>query len=117
MFSGCATTTVLRRPPRKNLDLVKVGESRGAIIAELGAPAYTKDVAGEKTDTFAFDKGVGGGYRFARAFFHTGADIMTLFLWEIVGWPAEKIAAKPNTTVEVAYNTSEKVTAVSFIKK
>src|SRR5262245_23764563 len=102
--SGCATSTVLGRPHAKNLMVLDIGTSRGAVQSELGAPSYTKDVNGEKVDTYSFDKGVSGGYKFGRAFFHIAADLFTIFLWELVGWPAEKIAAGPNTTVEVGYD-------------
>ena len=114
--SGCATSTVLGRPAAKNMGVLNPGTQRGTVMGELGSPSYTKDTNGEKLDTFSFDKGVSGGYKFARGFFHVAADIFTVCLWEIVAWPAEKIAAKPNTTVEVTYDKDEKVKAVNYIK-
>ncbi len=117
IMSGCATATVLSRPPAKNMSVLNPGTSRGTVLSELGAPSYTKDTNGEKFDTFAFDKGVSGGFKFVRGFFHIAADIFTLFLWEIVAWPGEKIAAGNNTTVEVSYDKDEKVRAVNYIKK
>lgn len=89
-----------------------MGMSRALVMIELGAPAYTKEVEGEKLDTFAYDKGVSGGEKFGRGFFHIAADLVTLFLWEIVAWPAEKIAAGPNTKVEVSYDKAENVKTV-----
>lgn len=118
ILSGCATSTVLGRPKEKNLMVLNPGTSRGTVLSELGAPAYSKDLSnGEKFDTFAFDKGVSGGYKFGRGFFHIAADLFTIFLWEIVGWPAEKIAAGNNTTVEVSYDKDEKVKTVNYVKK
>jgi len=117
IMSGCATSTVLGRPPAKNLNVLNPGTARGTVLSELGAPSYTKEKDGEKFDTFAFDKGVSGGYKFGRGFFHIAADIVTIFLWEIVAWPGEKIAAGNNTTVEVGYDKDEKVKTVNYIKK
>ncbi|MBI3289061.1 MAG: hypothetical protein HYZ74_06050 [Elusimicrobia bacterium] len=117
VMSGCAASTVLNRPPKKNLNVLNPGVSRGAVLSEFGAPSYTKETSGEKLDTFAFDMGVGGGYKFGRGLFHLGADLFTIFLWEIVGWPAEKVAAKPNTTIEVGYDGDEKVKTVNYIKR
>ena len=118
ILSGCATSTVLGRPKEKNLFVLNPGTSRGTVLSELGAPAYTKDLQnGEKFDTFAFDKGVSGGYKFGRGFFHIAADLFTIFLWEIVAWPGEKIAAGNNTTVEVSYDKDEKIKSVNYVKK
>lgn len=114
--SGCAMSTILKRPHKKDLMVLNPGISRGAVIAELGNPAYTKDANGEKVDTFAFDKGVSGGYKFGRAFFHFAADFFTIFLWEIIGWPAERLASGNNTTVEVHYDNAEKVTSATYLK-
>lgn len=117
IVSGCATSTVLSRPPAKDMNVLNPGTSRGTVLSELGAPSYSKDANGEKLDTFAFDSGVSGGYKFGRGFFHIVADVFTLFLWEIVAWPGEKIAAGPNTTVEVGYDKDEKVKTVNYIKR
>ncbi len=117
MASGCAATAVMNRPSRRDLSIVRPGASRNSVMSELGTPSYTKDLdTGEKIDTFTFDKGVSGGWKFSRAFFHVGADVVTLFLWEIVGWPAEKIASGNNTTIEVAYDASERVKTAQYIK-
>jgi len=82
------------------------------VLTELGAPTYTKEVGGEKLDTFAFDKGVSSGEKFGRGFLHVAADVFTLFLWEIVAWPAEKIAAGTNTKMDVSYDKDENVKSV-----
>ncbi len=116
LTSGCATSTVLGRPTARNMDVLNPGTQRGTVLSELGTPTYSKDTTGEKLDTFTFDKGVSGGGKFVRGFFHVAADIFTVCLWEIVAWPAEKIAAKPNTMVEVSYDNDDKVKTVNYIK-
>jgi len=117
IMSGCATSAVLSRPPAKNLGVLDQGTSRSMVLTELGAPSYTKDMNGEKQDTFSFDKGLSGGAKFGRGFFHLAADVFTLFLWEVIAWPAEKVAGGPNTIVEVGYNKDEKVQTVNYLKK
>lgn len=115
MTSGCATSTILGRPKAKKMEALTVGTSRGMVLTELGAPTYTREIDGEKQDTFSFDKGVGGGEKFGRGFLHIAADIFTLFLWEIVAWPAEKIAAGPNTKVDVMYDKNEQIKTVKYL--
>ncbi len=116
VLSGCSASTVLSRPPKKNLSILTAGASRGMLVSEFGQPAYSKEAGGTKIDTFAFDKGVSGGYKFGRAFLHIAADIVTLALWEIVAWPGEKLAAGNNTQVEVSYDPDEKVKTVNYLK-
>lgn len=86
------------------------------VLIELGTPAYTKEVNGEKLDTFAYDKGVSGGEKFGRGFLHLAVDVVTIFLWEIVAWPAEKLAAGPNTKVEVTYDKDENVKTIRVLE-
>ena len=114
LTSGCATSTILGRPPEKNLAGINTGASRGMVLAELGAPAYTKEINGEKQDIFSFDKGVNGGEKFIRGLLHLVADFLTVFLWEIIAWPAERIAAGPNTKIEITYDKSENVKTVNY---
>ena len=115
-LSACASSAVLRRPKSKNLDSVKPGISRGFVIAELSQPVSSSDASGEKCDSFAFDKGVHMGWKASRAIFHLGADLFTLFLWELVAWPAERAVAGNNTKVEVCYDQAEKVKTVTYAK-
>ncbi|MCX5794031.1 MAG: hypothetical protein NTY77_00865 [Elusimicrobia bacterium] len=117
ILSGCAATTVLGRPSAKDMNVLNPGTSRGVVVSELGKPIYTKDIDGEKLDTFTFDKGVSGGFMWSRAFFHVVADLFTIFLWEFVAWPSERVAARRRTTVEVGYDKDEKVQTANYIKK
>ncbi len=112
---GCATSKVLGRPKQKNLSAITTGTSRGLVLAELGAPVHTQEINGEKSDVFAFDKGVSAGWKAGRAVFHIVADVFTIFLWEIVAWPAESIASGINTKMEVSYDKNEKVKTVNYL--
>jgi hypothetical protein len=117
ILSSCAAATILDRPQRKNLEAINVGVPRGLVLAEVGAPMSTREKDGEKEDVFAFDKGVGGGEKFLRAFFHVGADIVTIFIWEIIGWPAEKVAGGTNTKMQINYDKDDKVKTVAYMGK
>lgn len=69
-------------------------------------------------DTFAFDPGLTGAMKFGRAAFHVGADLFTLFLWEIVAWPTETAWAtgKKKMKVDVVYDKQENVKVATFLK-
>ncbi|MBI4345805.1 MAG: hypothetical protein HY553_03055 [Elusimicrobia bacterium] len=110
---GCAVSRLSKRPSKKNLGILDVGTPRSRVIAELGTPGATSDKAGEKVDSFAFDPGVSGGMKFARGFFHVGADLFTLFLWELVAWPSEIAAGDSKKKIDVAYDLEDRVKTVT----
>ena len=109
---GCAATKVSHRPPKKDLYVLEPGTPRGRVVTELGTPSNTTQANGEKVDSFAFDPGVSGGYKFGRAFFHVGADVVTLFLWELIGWPSEIAASNSKKRLDVTYDIDDKVKSV-----
>ena len=117
LASGCAATTVASRAPRKDMTVLNAGTGRSQVVSELGAPILSRDKDGEKIDTFAFDPGISGGAKFSRAAFHVTADVFTIFLWEIVGWPAEKAAASAKKTkVDVTYDKDENVKYATYLR-
>jgi len=86
-------------------------------VSELGPPVLSRDKNGEKIDTFAFDPGLHGGIKFIRALLHVVGDISTVFLWEFIGWPAEKAAeAGRKTKVDVTYDKDENVRDATYLK-
>ncbi len=116
-LSACAAVTATGRPTRKNMKLLEAGTPRAALMPEFGKPIHTKTVAGQSFDIFAFDKGITDGEKLGRAALHIGADLFTIFLWEIIGWPSEMAASGPNTRVEVAYDADEKIKHVAYLSK
>ena len=114
--SGCATVTLSHRPGERSLSVLNPGTPRGRVIAELGAPVSTTEKNGEKLDSFTFDPGVSGGAKFGREFFHIAADFFTLFLWELVAWPAETVASDQRTKVDVGYNADDQVKTATYYK-
>jgi hypothetical protein len=116
ILAGCATTRLSRRPPERTMDVLNPGTPRGRVIAEFGAPAATAEKDGEKLDSFTFDPGVSGLAKFGRGFFHIAADVFTLFLWELVAWPAEVVASDQRTKVDVGYDANDRVKTVTYYK-
>lgn len=117
LANGCAATTVAGRAPKKDLSVLNPGTGRSQVVSELGTPILSRDKEGEKIDTFAFDPGMSGGAKFSRAAFHVAADLFTLFLWELVGWPSEKAAASGKMTkLDVTYDDDENVKYATYLK-
>jgi hypothetical protein len=71
------------------------------------------NAAGELEDTWTFRQGSAAWWKFVRVFFHAGADVVTLGLWEVVGTPSEMLLKKKKTTFVTTYDESERVTSIS----
>jgi outer membrane protein assembly factor BamE (lipoprotein component of BamABCDE complex) len=109
-FSGCAAVKAARQPEKKNLGVLHEGTPRAQVIAELGAPTYTKPKPdGSVEDVFAFKQGYTKGVKMGRAFMHGAADVATGGLWEVVGIPAEIWADGTEVQVLVTYDQDERV--------
>ncbi len=118
LVNGCAAVKVSSRAPKKDLSVLDPGTSRSQVVATLGKPILSSDKSGTTVDTFAFDPGLSGGKKFSRALFHVAADLFTLFLWELVAWPAESAAAAGGnkSKVDVTYNKDDTVKYATFLK-
>jgi len=104
-----------RQPDFKDLNVLSKGVSRAKVIAEFGAPVLTEEKDGKKVDVFSFTQGYGRGNKVTRALLHAAADVYTLFLWEIIGTPAEIIASGKKMKIEVIYDKDEKVEQVNYL--
>ena len=113
-FSGCSVVMAVRQPEYKNTKIVKNSVSREELIAEFGIPKYTEKTADGRMDVFSFKQGYGKGNKAARVFFHSAADIFSLFLWEVIGTPSEMIANGHEVKFKVVYDNSDKVTSYEF---
>lgn len=109
-LSGCAAVKAARQPDKKNLGVLHEGTPRAQVIAELGAPTYTKPKPdGTIEDVFSFKQGYSKGVKMSRAFVHGAADVATGGLWEVIGIPAEIWADGTDVQVLVTYDDEEKV--------
>lgn len=109
-LSGCAAVKASRQPDKKNLGVLHEGTPRAQVIAELGAPTYTKPRPdGTIEDVFSFKQGYTKSVKMGRAFVHGAADVATGGLWEVVGVPAEIWADGTEVQVLVTYDQDERV--------
>jgi hypothetical protein len=107
---GCAAVKASRQPDKKNLGVLHEGTPRAQVIAELGAPTYTKPRPdGTIEDVFSFKQGYTKGVKMGRAFVHGAADVATGGLWEVIGIPAEIWADGTEVQVLVTYDQDEHV--------
>jgi hypothetical protein len=107
--SGCSVYMAAKQPDAKDLSVLKAGTHRGRVIAELGAPVWSGDKDGDKTDVFVFKHGYGAAARTGRAVFHGTADVFTLGLWEVISTPTEAYFSGSELKVEVTYDKKELV--------
>ncbi len=115
--SGCAAVKAARQPDKKNLGVLHEGTPRTHVIAELGAPTWTRPRPdGSIEDVFAFKQGYSKGAKMGRAFMHGAADVATGGLWEVVGIPTEIWADGTDVQVVVSYDKEERVKYRQFIK-
>ena len=115
-MSACSVYKASNQPDKKNMSVLSAGTPRSNVIAELGAPIWSGDKNGEKTDMFAFKQGYSKGAKVSRAFFHGAADIVTIGMWEVVGTPIETVADGTDIKVEVTYDEHESVKAVNYLQ-
>lgn len=114
--SGCAAVEATRQPGKKDLSVLSTGTPRTHVIAELGAPTWSDERAGDIVDVFSFKQGYTKGVKAGRALVHGAADVATFGLWEVVGIPAEMLADGTDVRVEVHYDPQQSVRKVEVIK-
>lgn len=116
-ISGCSSVMALKQPSKKNMQVLNHGVARENVIAYLGAPS-TSDVKGdERVDIYNFKQGYSGGWKASRAVFHLVMDVFTLFIWEIIGMPAEAIFDGNEMSVKVVFDENDKVKDFMYLKK
>jgi len=112
---GCSVVKATNQPDKKNLAVLSNGSSRSHVIAELGAPGWSEEKNGERTDIFSFKQGYSKEAKVGRAVFHGAADLVTLGMWEVVGTPVEMLASGTDVKVKVTYDQDEKVQGVEYL--
>ena len=114
--TGCAVVMAAKQPDYKNVDLVKVGTPRGALLGEFGHPTATDTRPnGDRCDVFSFTQGYSGGAKAGRAFVHGVADVLTLGLWEIIGTPTEAVFSGSTVGYETCYDKEDRVKQVILL--
>src|SRR3954465_1320137 len=81
-WSGCAVAMAARQPTAKNLDVLKPGTERTAVVAELGWPLHSETGAdGRRSDYYTITQGYSKGAKVSRVLLHGIADTLTLGTW------------------------------------
>lgn len=116
LTASCSVFMAANQPQRKDVHVLDRGTPRNAVIAELGAPAYTRVEAGQKCDVFSFVQGYSTGAKVSRTVLHGTADVLTFGLWEVAGTPIEAVADGTKVKVEVFYDADDAVEHVNVIQ-
>ena len=87
-IQGCSIFAAAHAPAPLNLENLKPGMSRGAVISVLGSPLSSETIGGQRTDVFEFRD----GYQLwtkSRIILYGAGDFFTLGLAELILWPLE----------------------------
>ena len=115
VLQGCSIMMALEQPERKNLNVLEPGTPRSNVVKELGAPIKTDEAQGTKIDEFQFAEGYTKELKMLRAGFHLTADAFTFGLWEPFGIIIERGIRPPKTSMEVHYDTADRVTTFKVL--
>jgi hypothetical protein len=119
LSSGCSVLMAANRSSyRGDVNVIKEGVSRPEVIAELGQPdSFNKTETGGFDDRYVLDPEAHRTWvKVGTVILHLGADVVTAFLWELVGTPYE-LAVRDRTVVyHLAYNQDGKLASIEKIK-
>ena len=119
MSSGCSVFMAANRSSyRGDVQVIKEGASRPEVIAELGQPdSFSKTENGGFDDRYMLDPEAHHTWvKVGTVFVHLGADLVTAFLWELVGTPYELAVRDRNVIYHLAYNPDGKLASIEKIK-
>ncbi len=115
-LAGCSAYMAANQPGQKDFTVLRQSTPRGRVIAELGQPINTEMKNGERHDIYTFKNGYHTGVKAGRAVLNGVASVATLGLWEVIGTPAEGYLNGTDLSVEVAYDTEDRVKRVTPLK-
>lgn len=92
ILGGCSAYMAATADNPRDLDILKPGTSRAAVLAEFGTPIVVVNEPGERYDVFKFVQGRSDGSNAARAFLYGTAAVFTLGVSEAVMTPLEAAA-------------------------
>jgi hypothetical protein len=117
--SGCSVFMAANRESyRGDVGVIKEGVSRTQVIAELGQPdSYFKPETGGFDDRYVLDPEAHHTWvKVGTVFVHLGADLVTGFLWELVGTPYELAVRDRKVIYHLAYSPDGTLSSVEKIK-
>ena len=115
---ACSVIKATDGPSRKDLDVLKIGKDRYAVIAELGEPVLSeKNNEGILVDVFSFEQGNHALLKGLKALGYGALAVGTIGVSELVINPVEgTLGQGAKIQVAVKYNANNKVTEVTVIK-
>lgn len=114
--TGCSVYMAAQQPGKKNLAVLKKGQLRSMVVAELGAPTESRKMGGKTVELYTFTQGYSAAAKVGRAALHGAMDVLTLGLWEVVGTPTEAYASGDDMAVEVTYDEKEQLESTTIVK-
>jgi hypothetical protein len=119
LTSGCSAILAANRSSyRGDVNVIREGVSRSEVIGELGEPdSFSKLENGWFDDRYTLDPDAHRTWvKVGTVLLHAGADIFTLFLWELVGTPYEIAMRDKIAVYHLAYNPEGKLSKIEKIK-
>ena len=117
--SGCSVLMAANRSSyRGDVNVIKEGVSRADVISELGQPdSFSKTETGGFDDRYILDPEAHRTWvKVGTVILHLGADLVTAFLWELVGTPYELAVRDRVVIYHLAYNQDGKLATFEKIK-
>ncbi|MCB0325081.1 MAG: hypothetical protein KDD69_15965 [Bdellovibrionales bacterium] len=108
--SGCSVALAVQGKEEPDMSEIEVGTTRGQIELQLNAPVSSApNTEGGVTDTYYYYTGDEPSP--GRAVLHGALDVLTLFIWELIGTPIE-LAQGSKKAIEVDYDANDYVMAI-----
>ncbi len=112
--SACAVNRALSKPAPKDLQVLKQGEERDTVRAELGS--YTISADSPACDVHSFIEG-SGDFKYLRAITYSLLDLASLGIMEIVTNPIEASIGDAKVRLRACYSDKNRLQSVDQLKK
>jgi hypothetical protein len=114
-LSSCSIFLEANRPDYKDTSVIRNGMARSVVIEDLGPPNDSyRDVRNRTVDVYKLDpNGQTVPLKAGITFFHVAADVLTLGLWEFIGYPLEAATQHDLTTYVITYQ-NERIALVEY---
>jgi hypothetical protein len=110
LLEGCSVYMAANKPGPKDMNILRPGTPRGAVLREFGAPQVSRTNSdGLLEETWTFQPGESLGWKLPRILFNAAADVFTLGLWEIVATPTEMLLKKDQKTFDLVFDKEERI--------
>jgi len=108
-LSGCSIFMAMHGKRDPNLSVLRIGQDRAVVIANLGEPEKTILTENGRIDVFRLQRG--NAPSAGRALAHGALDLLTFGGWEIIGTPIEAMQGE-TFTLTIEYDKNDKVKKV-----